>query len=96
MKELIDKCTWTWTTQNGVNGYNVKGPNGNSIFLPAAGYRGGSSLSSAGSFGTFWSSTPRDDSYDYGAYNLGFDGDGQGMSYGSRRYFGHSVRPVVE
>ena len=38
MWELINNCTWTWTTQNGVSGYNVEGPNGNSIFLPAAGY----------------------------------------------------------
>ena len=35
-KELCDKCTWTWTTQNGTNGYNVTAPNDNSIFLPAA------------------------------------------------------------
>lgn len=37
--ELIKECTWEWTTQNGVNGYKVIGPNGNSIFFPAAGYR---------------------------------------------------------
>ena len=36
--ELRNKCSWTWTSQNGVNGYKVKGPNGNTIFLPAAGY----------------------------------------------------------
>ena len=36
-KELLNKCTWNWTTQNGVNGYKGTGPNGNSIFLPAAG-----------------------------------------------------------
>ena len=38
-QELIDKCTWFWTTLDGINGYEVKGPNGNSIFLPAAGLR---------------------------------------------------------
>lgn len=38
MEELINKCMWTWTTLNGVNGYKVVGLNGNSIFLPAAGY----------------------------------------------------------
>lgn len=36
--ELKEQCTWTWTSQNGVEGYQVKGPNGNSIFLPAAGF----------------------------------------------------------
>lgn len=38
LKELNDKCTWTWTTLNEVNGYEVKGPNGNSIFLPDTGF----------------------------------------------------------
>jgi hypothetical protein len=33
--ELKEECTWTWTG----NGYTVVGPNGNSIFLPAAGFR---------------------------------------------------------
>ena len=37
--ELRTKCTWTWTTENGVFGRRVTGPNGNSIFLPAAGFR---------------------------------------------------------
>ena len=36
MKELINNCTWEWTTQNGVYGRKVTGPNGNSIFLPLA------------------------------------------------------------
>lgn len=55
--ELKDKCTWTWTTQNGVNGHLVTGPNGNSIFLPAAGGRYDSSLNNAGSHGYYWSRT---------------------------------------
>lgn len=37
MDELVNECTWTWTTLNNVNGYEVKGPNGNTIFLPVAG-----------------------------------------------------------
>ena len=36
MNELSDQCTWTWTIQNGVNGFQVTGPNGNSIFFPAS------------------------------------------------------------
>ena len=56
--ELRENCTWTWTTQNGVNGYKVTSKkNGNSIFLPAAGYRDVSSLSNAGSLGNYWSSS---------------------------------------
>lgn len=54
--ELKDKCTWSWTKRNGVNGYEVTGPNGNSIFLPAAGYKGGHSTLQEGSYGAYWSS----------------------------------------
>jgi formylglycine-generating enzyme required for sulfatase activity len=35
--ELLDKCIWTWESVNGVEGFRATGPNGNSIFLPAAG-----------------------------------------------------------
>ena len=41
MQELVDKCTWEWTQVSGINGYKVTGSNGNSIFLPAAGFNGG-------------------------------------------------------
>lgn len=95
MRELIDKCTWTWTTQNGVNGYKVTSKtNGNYIFLPAAGCRYGSSLSLAGSFGYYWSSTPNA-SDSYGAYGLRFYSSSQSMDYNYRDY-GRSVRPVIE
>ena len=43
MEELCDskKCLWTWTIVNNIAGYKVTGPNGNSIFLPAAGCKQG-------------------------------------------------------
>ena len=94
-EELSNNCTWTWTTQNGVNGYNVKGPNGNSIFLPAAGNRYGSSLNAAGSYGGYWSSAPYGSYYVISACSLNFNSDGQGMGYYTRGR-GLSVRPVVE
>lgn len=93
MKELIDKCTWKWTTMNGVKGRKVTGPNGNSIFLPAAGSRYGTSLRSAGSYGYYWSATPYGGSY-Y-AYRLLFDSGDYDWSYGNR-YDGPAVRPVSE
>ena len=93
MQELMDKCTWKWTTQNGVKGYKVTGPNGNSIFLPAAG-QFGSSLILDGSNGYYWSSTPSRHNVD-DAVHLYFNSGNQGMLYGRRRY-GQSVRPVVE
>ena len=94
LNELKNNCTWTWTTQNGVNGYNVEGPNGNSLFLPAAGYRDGSSLYNAGSNGYFWSPSPYGNYY-YGAYDLDFDSSKRRMSDNERSY-GLSVRPVLE
>ncbi len=97
MQELTSyKCTWTWTTQNGVNGYKVVGPNGNSIFLPAAGSRFGSAIGYTGSHCYYWSSTPVvDGNYDQGAYRLNFGSDRQYMD-NNYRYEGLSVRPVLE
>ena len=92
LTELRTQCTWTWTTQNGVNGYKVTGTNGNSIFLPAAGYRYSSSLGSAGSYGYYWSSTLEISSSSL-ALNVGFNYS-YVSSYHYDRYFGRSVRPV--
>ncbi len=94
-RELLDRCTWTWATENDVNGYKVTGPNGNSIFLPAAGFRYGSSLDDSGSRGYYWSSTPCDYNLDCSAYYLFFTSDFQYMS-SYYRNLGLSVRPVVE
>ena len=55
-KELKNNCSWRWTTRNGVNGMLVTGSNGNSIFLPAAGYYR-PSLTNRGSYGSYWSSS---------------------------------------
>ena len=94
IQELIDYCTWTWTTQNGVKGYEVKSKkNGNSIFLPAAGYRKGSVLNNAGSWGYFRSSSLYIGYNDY-ASNLNFDSDRHDKYNHSSRYLGFSVRPV--
>ena len=95
VNELRNNCTCTWTTQNSVNGYNVEGPNGNSIFLPAAGNRDGSLHAIAGSNGYYWSSTPYDGSGDRYAYFLLFSSDIQDMT-GLNRRLGSSVRPVIK
>ena len=92
--ELTNNCEWEWTTQNGIKGYKVTGPNGNSIFLPAAGYRDGSSLSRAGKRGIYWSSSPYE-SNDLNAYYMGFNSSGHGVHWYYRNY-GQSVRPVSE
>ena len=72
--ELRTKCTWEWKELNGKKGYKVTGPNGNFIFLPAAGYFYSSSLNNAGSGGYYWSSS-LDTSYSNDAHCLHFDFD---------------------
>ena len=57
LEELKNKCTWTWTG----SGYKVIGPNGNSIYLPAAGGRNCAGyVGGVGTNGEYWSSTPYD------------------------------------
>ncbi len=92
LEELQNRCSWTWTTKSGTNGYKVTGPNGNSIFLPAAGYRYGSSLSFAGSYGYYWSISLRTD-YPFSAWYLYFNSDDYCM-YSNNRCYGFTVRPV--
>ena len=92
-KELIEKCKWSWTTRNGIKGYKVTGPNGNSIFLPAAGYRYDGSVSNVGSFGYYWSAS-LNESDPSGAWYMYFDSGYHG-SYGSYRYYGRAVRAVA-
>ena len=94
LKELKNNCTWQWATQNGVNGYKITGANGNSIFLPAAGYRYGTNLYESGCYGNCWSSSLYE-SGSSGAYGLYFRIGYYDWS-SSYRYYGHSVRPVSE
>jgi len=92
-KELRKHCKWKWTTQNGVKGYKVTSKtNGNSIFLPAAGCRYGSSVGNAGSYGYYWSSSLYK-SNPYCAYYLGF-ASGYLVWDDYYRGRGHTVRAV--
>lgn len=93
IKELIGNTTYEWITVGTVSGGKFTSKiNGKSIFLPAAGGRGGG-LYSAGSYGYYWSST----------LVAGYPGDVYGLHFGSGdanwdnysiRYNGHTVRPV--
>lgn len=95
MQELVDYCEWEWTQVNGVNGSKVVGPNGSCIFLPAAGYRSGSSLYNDGNYGYYWSSTPCDDFYDAYVHGLLF-GNGRENVFSGNRDDGLTVRPISE
>ena len=93
LDELLTKCTWTWTQQNGVNGSLVTGPNGNTIFLPAAGYHWDASLGFADSYGDYWSRAlysigPR------GAHDLCIHSNGVYRLNNYDRSGGRSVRAV--
>lgn len=93
--ELRTECTWTWGSQNGVNGYTIVGPNGNSIFLPAAGFRINSVLNNVGSNGYYWSSLfYLRTSYD--AYGLIFSPSGVDWYHDNSRCDGFTVRPVCQ
>ena len=98
--ELRTQCTWTWTTQNGVNGSLVtSNKNGNSIFLPAAGYWLNTYLDLVGSYSFYWSSSLGTGG-PFGARGAFFGSDGFGsydvIRADNERYYGQSVRPVSE
>ena len=93
-QELYNNTTVTWTQQNGVNGRLFTASNGNSLFLPAAGYRWNDELTNAGSNGNYWSSSLDTDGPDDAWYfNFYSNGTGASRYY---RYLGRSVRAVRE
>ena len=89
-KELLNECHWKWTTLNSTPGYKVTGPNGNSIFLPAAGYYKNADLEFDYTNGNYWSGTPKGTNK---AYYISFH-----SSYKERRAKekdrARSIRPV--
>ena len=93
LEELINRCTWEWTTQNGIYGNKVIGPNGNSIFLPAAGMMQNSSNYYKDSTGYYWCDSPKAD--DYFACRIWFSSSKKGLG-SDRRYVGQSIRPVID
>ena len=90
--ELVDYCTMEWTSVNGVNGAMVTGPNGNKIFLPAAGYATGGQIYKPGVYGLYKSGSlyPGDLQE---SIVLNADQDGF-VWIGIWNSLGHTVRPV--
>ena len=91
-QELDSSCTWTWTTRDGHNGYLVTGPNGNTIFLPATGYRD-SYLMSDGTDGNYWSSSLYTTVPSGGQYFTFYEGYHNPASI-RYRFYGCTIRPV--
>lgn len=87
IEELVNNCTWKWVVIHNVEGHFVTGPNGNSIFLPAAGSSVG-----PGPYGNYWTKTlfKTDKHQAYFLYYY-LDDIGPNNYY---RYSGKSVRPV--
>jgi hypothetical protein len=103
LNELKNNCTVTWTTQNGINGRLFTGPNGNSIFLPAAGYYSSyDHIYDAGFEGNYWSGTLSTDNSEcawWSAWILViklYDSEGYFMYDCGGRTVGRSVRPVCD
>ena len=91
IEALLNNCSSVWTTQNGVNGRKFTGPNGGTIFLPAAGNVWDGELYDVGSGGYYWSSTPDGGNW---AFSLGFDSSYAGCLVSYYYRGGSSVRPV--
>lgn len=96
LEELSSKCNWIWTDVESKVGYTVVGPNGNSIFLPAAGYYHATSLSGLGEYGFYRCSDPIEAEYgDNGSIGLRLKAGAREVSFFAR-FFGFSVRPVSD
>jgi hypothetical protein len=91
VSELTSKCQWTADTVGDVKGYRVTGPNGNSIFLPSAGYQDGKERKEAGTGGFYWTGT-LNRNMTSSAYNINFRG--YDAEWSASRAYGFSVRPV--
>ena len=93
IQELCDNCTSQEASINGVNGILITGPNGNTMFLPAAGCRWGSSLDNAGTYGLYWARALYTNNPSL-ACGLGFASGNINWYWGNSRYLGYSVRAV--
>ena len=90
-EELHEHTSNAWTTQNGVNGWCFTASNGNSIFLPAAGYWWDDVFNA--DLGVYWSATLNTD-YPNRAWSFHFGMDNGHICGSSDRNRGQSIRAV--
>lgn len=93
IEELKGECTPEFMSFNGVRGVKLTGPNGNSIFLPASGWKNRVDVIGKGEDVHIWSSTP-DEGYMHGGYHLFFYTGNLGVA-SHYRYYGMAIRPVI-
>lgn len=93
-KELVDNCEQIFTNIGGQEGILFKSKkNGNSIFMPAAGFREGMSLYDKAQKGYYWTSS-QDEKSDYLSYAFYFFDYANAMPID--RYVGFPIRPVAD
>jgi hypothetical protein len=92
MQELISNCTWEWMQISGINGYKVTGPNGNSIFLPAAGHKYISTTLDKNTKLDYWTSTQY--KINIAHYLEGISTE-KYLTSMSLKVLGYSIRPVT-
>ena len=90
-EELFQNTTGMWTTLNGVKGWRITASNGNSIFLPAAGYWWDDVLNA--DLGLYWSSSVNKE-FPYRAWGFHFNSDSGHLCGSSDRNRGQAVRAV--
>lgn len=88
--ELIENCYWRWTILNGHNGYEIKGRNGNSIFLPASGWIHTDTIEYRNEYGYYWTSDRVNDTF---AKGLLFSKSEKKIGNGYL-YYGRNIRAV--
>lgn len=92
VQELLANTTQEFTEVNGVAGYRFTAKNGNSIFLPAAGYRTGETMTGTGTQGLYCIGSVNAINGDY-SNTLNFTANGIKTGV-SQRYVGLSLRSV--
>lgn len=92
--ELINNCEWEWTTIEEVGGYQITGPSGKSIFLPAGGAFNTYMLEDPGKLGGYWTSNVDSELPDQ-ASKFHFYPTYYFLAY-TFRYAGNNIRPVAD
>lgn len=94
IEELFDYSTLEIIKYNGKLGYNIKGPNGNSIFFPPAGYHAATGIGGENNIGCYWSGSY---SIEYcSPHALYFNGNRAWLVANFQQYHGLPVRPVKD
>ncbi len=93
MKEILDNCSKTLTTQNGINGILVTGPSGGTIFFPSTGMKFKNGKGNVEQGGSYWTSTLYQNDENL-AYQLFFLYNEWYMEYNYSRDIGCSVRAI--